>query len=380
MEDIILVTSDSVRYDYLDEMENMSSLKTSKATTAAHYTRPSLSALISSSYKSTINTTPSDPSLAKVLQQNGYTTIGMAGGPQTNEKFGFGCGFDYYENYVNVKDNAISNRTSKIREYLGKFNTVRAVYRLYSPMGSVLENIPSSEEIIDDAIEKFNQADSPRFLWVHLMDTHRPYGRGEKGVSDKLDRKSELARPNSKLISGLTTEEREKIISEYRRSLNETDKEIERLRKEVGSDTVFIFTSDHGEEFGEEGYYYHQGYRKRIPNSITEVPLSYKNINFPSKGKISLLDIAPTILGNQGIKKPSSWDGIDLNRDKRSELITIATWDEESNVKIRCQESELLFKNTHPKVSESGENVEIKTEADDEIKEQLRKLGYTGTG
>jgi arylsulfatase A-like enzyme len=380
MDDIVLVTSDSVRYDYIDEMENMSSLDSREATTVGHYTRPSLSTLISSNYASAVKTTPTGTSLAEVLKDKGYTTIGLPTGGMTDEKFGFGEGFDYFENFSTGGENAFSRKTSKLREIFGGITITRGIYRLFRPMGAVLDDIPPAEKVIDEAIQRFNDADSPRFLWIHLNDTHRPYGRGDKGVPTNIDRKSELADPNTSILPSVTKEEKEKIISEYRRSLRETDEELSRLLAEIDSEPVFVFSSDHGEEFGEEGYYYHQGRRRRTPDTIVDVPLCYKNIEFPEDGQRSLIDIAPTLLGSQGIDIPDEWDGKDLNKETRKNSITIATWKDKSNVLIKNEMKKLRFKDSIPELQKDGDEVNTDTEADEEIKEKLEKLGYTGVG
>ena len=81
MDDIVLVTADSVRYDYADEMSFVSSRDVFPGISAAHYTRPSLAALHSSSYLAAAKTQPVGTTLAEALSEAGYTCIGLAPTP-----------------------------------------------------------------------------------------------------------------------------------------------------------------------------------------------------------------------------------------------------------------------------------------------------------
>jgi hypothetical protein len=191
MDDVVLVTADSIRHDYASEMSFVSSKGVFPGITAAHYTRPSLAAIHSSSYLAAAKTQPVGTTLAEALSKAGYTCIGLAPTPQMDPAFGFGAGFDQYESFYEGDGNALEQRTSGLREYLGQFDTVRRIYRQFNPMGAVLDEIPDDEELIDEAIERFNEAEPPRFLWVHLMESHRPYGTGDEAVPVSLDRKAE---------------------------------------------------------------------------------------------------------------------------------------------------------------------------------------------
>jgi arylsulfatase A-like enzyme len=78
--------------------------------------------------------------------------------------------------------------------------------------------------------------------------------------------------------------------------------------------TVVILTSDHGEEFGEHGNWFHA---KHLYGEIINVPLIIRLPDrFQRSGRVSvpvsLLDLAPTIAELAGAKRHESWGGTSL--------------------------------------------------------------------
>jgi arylsulfatase A-like enzyme len=80
-------------------------------------------------------------------------------------------------------------------------------------------------------------------------------------------------------------------------------------------DTLLVFTSDHGEEFGEHGavgWHSHTLYRE-----LLHVPLLVKLPRSDHAGAtvaamVRSLDIAPTILAVAGLAPPAEFEGVDL--------------------------------------------------------------------
>lgn len=367
MDDLVVVTADSVRYDFVDEMPFVAENEPARGIAAGHYTRPSLSALLSSQYEAILESRAITPTIADVLDKKGYTCIGLAPSAQTDEFFGFDSGFDQYENYKKP-----GNRGSRHREVFARFNFLRRLYHRVVPPHAKQDDLPDDDEVVDEAVERFNDATPPRFLWVHLMESHRPYGEEEDAVPKPLDRKA-LFSPRQ-----ITHEENNQILERYRAALRRVDSEINRLYNELDSDPQFVFTSDHGDEFGEEGYYFHQPQRRRVANKLIEVPVATKNMDI-SKSELSLLDLAPTLVSGLGISPPSVWDGTSLKCKSADYAITIAPWGNEASIRYRT-----------PELSITGADADVWVETDStrtavddgelpsRIEQQLQDLGYVG--
>ena len=92
--------------------------------------------------------------------------------------------------------------------------------------------------------------------------------------------------------------------------------ELVRGLRERGLDdeVALLVTSDHGEELGDHGYYWH---RKRVYEESVRVPLQ---IRVPGLGSgevatpVTLLDLAPTILDLFGLPIPAELEGLSLVR------------------------------------------------------------------
>lgn len=381
MEDVVLVTADSVRFDYADEMQFISSNDVIPGISAAHYTRPSLAAIHSSSYLAAAKTQPVGTTLAEALSKAGYTCIGLAPTPQMDPAFGFGAGFDQYESFYEGDGNALEQRTSGLREYLGQFDTVRRIYRQFNPMGAVLDEIPDDEELIDEAIERFNEAEPPRFLWVHLMESHRPYGTGDEAVPVSLDRKAETLGGGGLLgRRELTADERTLLDEKYRDALGRCDDEIRRLIESLDGEPTFAFTSDHGEELGEEGYYYHQGYRRRVPETIVTVPTVIEGVDLAAE-RCGLVDLAPTLVSAQGIEPPAEWHGVNLGEREPDSTLTIAPWHDRATVLWQDFESRIVSRDAVVSFEAGADEGGVgSAEVSDDLEQRLKNLGYVDAG
>jgi len=144
------------------------------------------------------------------------------------------------------------------------------------------------------------------FLWVHLMEPHIPYYPKETSLS--LSR-VEMRTLNDNFIEAAhgryqpTPEEVEMARTLYREEVHEMDEEIGRFLEGLPEDDLVIITSDHGEEFGEEGQFSHQS-DKMIP-ILTHVPLIMLGGGV-AEGRVvddyvSSLSVSPTILSATGV-------------------------------------------------------------------------------
>lgn len=367
MDDIVFVTADSVRYDYMDSMEYLSSkFDIYEGMAAAHYTRPSLASIHSSTFKSILSGRVANPTLAQQLSAVGYTCLGLSPNPNTDATFGFGDGFKRYSSFLDP-----GNRGTSLRQYLARFNILRRIYYKFHPPQAKSNNRPRDREVIEQAIEWFKGAKSPRFLWVHLMETHRPYGTDEDAVSKKLDQKAFFKSHK------LTETERIDIENKYRDSLARADQNIQYLLRNIDSDPKVVFTADHGEGFGDEGYYFHQPQRRRVDDCLIKVPVIFDGFSVDTDS-LSLLDLAPTITAGAGGNIPNAWLGNNLLETDTEYTITIAPWNNQATVLWQDFEHRLVSRDANAIFDTAGSQTTVSEETDvpEEIKKQMRDLGY----
>lgn len=368
MEDIVLITADSIRRDHANSLDFLSTHAVETGITGSHYTRPSLASLLSSSYRSAITTEIFPPTIADVLSGEGYTCLGYAPTPNTDARFGFDSGFDEFETFVEP-----GNQGNKFREYLGSIDLLRwFYYKLYPPQAKS-DNRPHDKEVVKQATEAFNAAESPRFLWVHLMESHRPYGKGEDAVSRRLDQKA-FFKPEA-----LTDDEEAIIKTKYRDAISRVDHNVEQLISGLNADPILAFTSDHGEGFGDKGFYYHQGHRRSVAAFQTEVPVIFDGVDV--EGPMSLLDIPPTLLSAVGINPPDTWHGSNLLSTDSEYAITIAPWHDTATVAWQDYDKKFIARDADVSLSEDGDRADVeRVDVGNELEEQLRGLGYVDAG
>lgn len=367
VEDIVFVTADSVRYDYTDSMEYLSStFDIREGITAAHYTRPSLASIHSSTFESVLSGQVANPTLAQQLSAAGYTCLGLSPNPNTDATFGFGDGFDRYDSFLEP-----GNRGNSFRQYLARFNTLRRIYYKFYPPQAKSKNRPRDREVVNQAIEWFNDAESPRFLWVHLMETHRPYGAGEDAVPKKLDQKAFF---NPDILKSI---EKDQIETKYRDSLVRAETNIQHLLKNIDSNPKFVFTADHGEGFGDEGYYFHQPHRRRVDDCLIKVPVIFDGFDVDAEA-LSLLDLAPTITADAGGKIPETWLGNNLLQTDTKYTITVAPWNDQATVLWQDFKTRLVSHNADVAFNAVDDQTTVseETEIPENIKDQMRDLGY----
>jgi arylsulfatase A-like enzyme len=218
------------------------------------------------------------------------------------------------------------------------------------------------------------------------MGTHRPYGTGADAIPGPLDRKAEAAGGRDwfdPFGDPVTDAERDRIVARYREALGRADDRIERLLDSIdAADPVVAITADHGDEFGEEGYFYHQGYRRRVADTLTRVPVALDGVD-PVGEHCSLLDIAPTLAGAVGADPPDAWQGNDLRTTRTAEALTVAPWHDTATVAWQSFDPERKLVARDAAVTMTGRDggsaVE-RADTSEAVREQLRDLGYTDAG
>lgn len=326
----------------------------SRAYSVSSWTAPAINALLTSTYPFMYDgdiTMNKRLSLAEVLKDNGYTTIGITFHPYLSFLFGYDKGFDVFKDGITEKGKAKRSMFSSLKyEVLRcvrtiffklekKCKKIHILYRgwiiikilriLVQYTRMTLSDFPElGEKINREILHHLKDTQQPFFVWAHYSDTHIPFLPPKKFSSDvgtlskvminvkaraaMFEHREDTFRPNDlEKYSDLFDMEVKYLDFCIKNLINELD--------HLGflENTYIIITADHGMQFLEHG---------RIHNSIelyqelVHVPVFVTGPAIPHSvvtHLVSHIDIPPTILWLLSIDKPKTFVGeniLDSNR------------------------------------------------------------------
>jgi arylsulfatase A-like enzyme len=342
IENVLLVTVDSLRYDTWVDMR--SSLTAARELEAAGTsfeqayatgpgTSPSFPGLLTGtlplSHGGLGPLAPSRPRIATELQRRGLRTGGFHSNPFLSTHFNYDEGFETFSDYQNPlmgvatkvfpRGIEINNpKLQRIDDRIDLTGFIKSAYRLVSGKS---RPYVSAEVITDDTISWLEGGDGPFFGWAHYMDVHHPCHppREDRAAFDVehvdsetvSDRYSTLLEAPESLTDGEIAE----MSALYRAAVHYVDRQIHRLvealeRQGVFEETLIVLTSDHGELFGEYGQY---GKPERMYDELLRVPLVVVNcppsIDVDEGELVSLLDLPPLVHAALDVDAPSAYEG-----------------------------------------------------------------------
>jgi arylsulfatase A-like enzyme len=273
--------------------------------------------------------------VSEVLSQHGYRTGGFHSNLYLSEEFGYGRGFDTL--YDSKTESSLAAQARQfVKQNLDQngllFQLLKRSFEATEKhtgleIGSAYVR---ADDITDRAIKWLQEGDraQPTFLWVHYMDVHHPYVPPDRYQTEfreeAIDERDavQLRRKMLEEPSAVTTTELQDLIDLYDAEIRFTDAHIKRLvqtaRRLLDRETVVLFTSDHGEEFGEHGKFSH--------NTLHDEGIRVPFIVHDGRGNgdyrelVGLLDVSPTLLGYAEVQQPDNFYGYDLGqllRDRR---------------------------------------------------------------
>lgn len=276
-----------------------------------NWTKPAVASVLTGLFPMTHGTKESEAKLpsqalmvSEVFKKKGFATGSFIANGYVSDKFGFDQGWDYYTNYI--------------RE--GKSTVAENVFREAG-----------------DWIEK--QKDERFFAYVQTIDPHVPYDPPDSFLK-KYDARPYSGQVKPRMTANLLEKakrnppkvtfdrrDRQRLEALHDGEISYHDKHlaafIERLKKlGVYENSIFVVTSDHGEEFYDHESY---GHGHSVYQELLHVPFMVRWPGTVPAGKrisetVSTLDIAPTILAAAGVAVPEVMEGIDRGPHMRGRV------------------------------------------------------------
>jgi arylsulfatase A-like enzyme len=246
----------------------------------------------------------SGDTLAALLRGHGYTTAGVTANSAAGSRQNLDRGF---EHFVDVPD----------RDDVHGDRVTEAALRLAGKA----------------------PADEPLFLWVHYMDPHYPYAPPKEFPQPTAPRCRRLMDDvrAGRVSKGQMLANRDGIseaaLAECRKlydaEIAYTDAQIGRLLEGLSERgrlerAVVVFTSDHGENFGEGGLFFEHG--SNLHDTGLRIPLWIAGPGIAQRrddAVVRLEDLMPTLLSLAGMpaERVPHTDGVDVSARLRGEPV-----------------------------------------------------------
>ncbi|MBN2342492.1 MAG: sulfatase-like hydrolase/transferase [Deltaproteobacteria bacterium] len=328
---VVLVMNDTHRADYAGPYGNKEGLTPNLDRFAgdsvvyngfanASWTRPSVSTILTGRYASSHTAMmkgsmlPEEiTTLAEVMLSGGYETIGFATNYNLTPFFKVDQGFhDYKYLPPSLPLGSTDEQSKLIFIEVAKKITAKLAGKQEHPDDYYVVG----EVVTDKALERLDKRDKARpfFMFLSYMDVHDPYFRHPfdgYGISHRANPNPD---PND-------TELVEEMKSLYKGEIKYWDAQFGRLieglkQRGVYDDTLILVVSDHGEEFGEHGGFWHgTTLYDEMLHILFIVKYAKNSENAAFAGQKTdmwhqLVDVAPLIIQESGLTIPKEMQGL----------------------------------------------------------------------
>jgi arylsulfatase A-like enzyme len=299
---LLLITVDTLRADHLGaygagrgrspHLDKLAaqSVVFENAFAPAPFTLASVSALMSSRYPEEVGVTSNTSALAggvetlaSYLAERGWRTGAVVSNVALRAKSGIGAGFQKYDIHLPQRE-----AVRRHPERTGR-PTTRAALSMLKELGGF--------------------AGDRVFLWVHYQDPHGPYtppAPYDARFTEEPGPLLELNRDESGLggiphYQDLGRRDAGFYRARYKGEVAYLDDSVGWLLSDLAErgvleDAIVVFTADHGEAMGEDGYWFAHG--ERVTDPLVHVPL-FVRARGRTPGRradvVSLLDVFPTV-------------------------------------------------------------------------------------
>lgn len=226
------------------------------------------------------------PTLASILQDEGWQTAAFLSSFPVSEFYGFDRGFDTFDSGLKIPaSESIVKGSNGIYKWPLRVNQRR------------------SDETTYRAIAWLRAAERPFCTWIHYWDPH------DDVILPPQEVVSRFSRPGASRF-----DRRRAIYSSEVFYIDSQFGRLIRFLKDQGEyeKTIIVVVSDHGEGLGDHGWQFHRIlYQEQI-----RVPLIARIPGWPAGRVLSdlvrTIDIAPTILDVLGVQAPAPMEGRSL--------------------------------------------------------------------
>lgn len=228
--------------------------------------------------------------VTEVLRTAGYRTAAVTGGGQLSAEYGLNQGFQAYETVKGgTLEQVVARATPFLEQNKGKpFFLFLHTYEVHHPYSPTPEDLAS--------VGARSESSLPSYISIDLLHS---INYGGRKINDA---------------------DRAQIVSAYDAEIHAMDRGFRTLVKELTrlglyENALIVFTSDHGEEFGEHGF---MGWHSHsLYEELLRIPLI---VRFPRRlhagltveGMVRGVDIAPIMLQAAGVPGPPPFDGFSL--------------------------------------------------------------------
>lgn len=310
VENVVLLTLDALRADHVSsygyDRETTPNLdrfaaenvQFSNAYSVSTHTREAIPGLLTGRYPNACVDNSYElaaDTIASYLRETEYTTGAFHANPYVSRAYGFDRDFDTFDDDL----------------YLGQHKLIALAQRAYDKIRN--RHYARAGTINERALEFVDSTEEPFFLWSHYMDPHGPYSPPREyqtvfhdeyvGMkrAQKMYKRSAVSDPDS-----ITDDERQEMVNLYDEEVRYADAQLGAFLNELEArglleETLVIITADHGDAFGEHGYY---GHPRQLDEELLRVPLVVHHPDL-SKAEVSVpasgVDIVPTVLEAAGV-------------------------------------------------------------------------------
>lgn len=305
--------------------------------TNSSWTRPSFATLYTGRYPSShqvhlkTDALPDEVvTLAETLHGHGYATAGFVTNYNTGPNFNYQQGFDTYHFLepdlvlgtehgfgARVPTGAVSQVVGTDIIAMAELLPLRLYQRFFSLISTASDDVSpgtayhDAETLTGEVLGWLEDApEAPFFLTVGYMDPHHPFfahpydGIGYTRAAHEHPDPEDVPRMRSLYDGEITYWDQQ--FGVLMDDLRERD---------LYDDMLIVVTSDHGEEFGEHGGFYHG---TTIYEEVVHVPLFVKLPQNQRAGTtvghwVEEADLMPTILARVGAEIPSGVQGNSLD-------------------------------------------------------------------
>jgi hypothetical protein len=311
---IVMIVADSLRYDsvYKDGgvgvpyMEKFATQFTN-ASSPACWTLPATASIFTGQFphqhQATTQTrmlSSESVTLAQMLKEKGYHTYQITSNVATTEIFGLDRGFDQVLKTWDLAEQK-GLKISQLFVLLGKHRIRKTLFSKDAVSDKLSKDLKAASvwfrsfyklmfDHATDIVKGHEKKGEKAFVFINLMETHFPYHIDKEfklSSSNPIKKLSELMTLFSVVNQTFLIDENKSIPEKDKLNTvkNRQSKSWDLIRSDLDEfvrsmhedkDNLVIFTSDHGENFGDQDWVYHFS---NVTDACTRVPVFWLDHN-----------------------------------------------------------------------------------------------------